>query len=390
MLSEKNRLIAAAALFWFSQFVYNPYFTPFLNAVGISASLSGAILGAYGLAQMLCSFPFSFLSDLVRKKRAFIVGGFFFFACAGLLMTFSTAPAAFLTARALTGAGAAIWSIYCANFAGALGPDFKGNSMAIMLACGNAGQLISFAAGSLFYDRIGMRGLLWLSFFSAVLGLAIFCTVCPRPAAQAVKATSKAPGLGAALLPILKSPLLWNCAGIAVIEQIIVYGTSLAFTAEYASGLGASSTELAMLSACFTVGGLISSALLGRGKEYSAKLICLVSFAMMVVGNTVIPYSKTVGILYVCQFLIGFGRSASISVLMGHIVASMAPQMRSTALSLFQSLYSIGTTAGPVITGALLERFADFLVPYWAMTVLGVIGMAWIAVLSFGAARRKN
>lgn len=387
-MSIRNRLIAAAALFWFSQFVYNPYFAPFLNAIGIGASLSGAIMGAYGLAQMICSFPFSFLSDATQKRRVFVVGGFLLFACAGLLMISSETPTAFLLARALTGAGAAIWSIYCANFADALGPGFNGNSMAIMLACGNAGQLISFAAGSLLFDHIGMQGLLLLSLASAILGFALLCTVGPHPAEKMGEKSARFPAVRISLLPILKTPLLWNCAGIAVIEQVIVYGTSLAFTAEYASGLSASSVELALLSASFTVGGLISSALLGHGGN-SVKRVCLISFVMMIVGNTVVPYTKTIGVLYLCQFLIGFGRSACISVLMGRIIVNMAPGVRSTALSLFQSLYSIGTTAGPVIAGALLEHFASFYAPYCAMTALGAAGVLWIALLPFEENHKK-
>ena len=50
--------LVAVALFWFSQYVYTSYFTPYMTSLGIAASLAGTIVGAYGFTQLVLRIPF--------------------------------------------------------------------------------------------------------------------------------------------------------------------------------------------------------------------------------------------------------------------------------------------------------------------------------------------
>ena len=55
-LGKENILLVAITLFWFAQYVYIPFQTPYLTAIGISAGLIGTVVGAYGLLSFCCAF----------------------------------------------------------------------------------------------------------------------------------------------------------------------------------------------------------------------------------------------------------------------------------------------------------------------------------------------
>ncbi|MBQ3879560.1 MAG: MFS transporter, partial [Oscillospiraceae bacterium] len=55
--------LVAVALFWFSQYVYTSYFTPYMSSLGIAASLAGTIVGAYGFTQLVLRIPFGVAAD---------------------------------------------------------------------------------------------------------------------------------------------------------------------------------------------------------------------------------------------------------------------------------------------------------------------------------------
>ena len=57
-LKRKRLLLYLVTFFyWFAQYVYNPYMTPYLLGLNISASFAGVIVGMYGSTQLLCRLP---------------------------------------------------------------------------------------------------------------------------------------------------------------------------------------------------------------------------------------------------------------------------------------------------------------------------------------------
>ena len=49
--------LAIVTLFWFAQYIFVPFLSPHLIALGITASFAGVIMGAYGVAQLVLPFP---------------------------------------------------------------------------------------------------------------------------------------------------------------------------------------------------------------------------------------------------------------------------------------------------------------------------------------------
>ncbi len=71
-MKEKKRirewtLLAVVVLFWFAQYVYIPYQTPFLVEQGVASGVIGTVVGAYGVTQMLFRLPVGVMADCAGR-----------------------------------------------------------------------------------------------------------------------------------------------------------------------------------------------------------------------------------------------------------------------------------------------------------------------------------
>ena len=57
------------SLFWFSMYTYVPVLTSYIESLGASHKMAGAIIGSYGFVQMILRIPLGILSDRMHKKR---------------------------------------------------------------------------------------------------------------------------------------------------------------------------------------------------------------------------------------------------------------------------------------------------------------------------------
>lgn len=60
---QKNLLLIIVALFWFAQYVYVPFQTPYLSTMQVSSSMIGIIIGIYGFSQMVLRMPIGIMAD---------------------------------------------------------------------------------------------------------------------------------------------------------------------------------------------------------------------------------------------------------------------------------------------------------------------------------------
>ena len=102
---KKKRLLLylVTFLFWFAQYVYNPYMTPYLLGLNITASFAGLIVGMYGSTQLVCRLPLGVMADYAQKHKLFIALGMLLSGCASLTRVLSQNPYVLLTANAISG-----------------------------------------------------------------------------------------------------------------------------------------------------------------------------------------------------------------------------------------------------------------------------------------------
>ena len=74
-MGEKVRLYLIIMLFWFAQYVYIPYQTPYLTACQVSSGFIGIVVGAYGMTQMLMRIPAGLTADRSGDHRKFLIAG---------------------------------------------------------------------------------------------------------------------------------------------------------------------------------------------------------------------------------------------------------------------------------------------------------------------------
>ena len=74
-MSQRIRLYLIIMLFWFSQYVYIPYQTPYLTACQVSSGFVGIVIGAYGMTQMLMRVPAGLTADRSGNHKRMLIAG---------------------------------------------------------------------------------------------------------------------------------------------------------------------------------------------------------------------------------------------------------------------------------------------------------------------------
>ena len=95
--------------FWFAQYVYIPFLTPYLFTLSMTATTVGLIVGAYGVTQLILRIPLGITVDIVRNHKLFIVIGTFLAGVSSLGMMISPSPVVLFIANAMSGVASSTW-----------------------------------------------------------------------------------------------------------------------------------------------------------------------------------------------------------------------------------------------------------------------------------------
>ena len=366
--------LVAVALFWFSQYVYTSYFTPYMSSLGIAASLAGTIVGAYGFTQLVLRIPFGVAADFLKNHRLFLFLGYIFIVIASAVLMLSQSSPIFLLARLLSGAASSTWVSFTLYFSAfSTGSDASGN-MGKLMAANNLGVFLAYITGGLLYEVVGIRTLFVISGAVAAAALVLLCFLKPNgTAAQRPPLKLKDLGL------VAKDGQLWNLSLLAAAIQFITCATASSFTSNYAKSLGADGLQLGIVSALYTLSGILGASLISTrfSKRFSDRFIVILGFLLTLVYCAGVPLCKSVAPLYVIQFIGGFGKVLVMTLLMADAVKNAAPAVRSTAMGVYQSVYGLGMTVGPIVMGAILEKTDGFGPAFYFMAGASLLCAVW-------------
>ena len=93
----------ATVLFWAALYVYVPYLTPYLDRLGMAASLVGYISGSYGAAMLIARIPIGIMADRLGRQKVFVLSGIALAAVSAVGMQLTPIPAFILLFRFLSG-----------------------------------------------------------------------------------------------------------------------------------------------------------------------------------------------------------------------------------------------------------------------------------------------
>jgi MFS family permease len=378
-MPEKNKDIVKfgllTSLYWFSLYTYVPTLSAYAQSMGASNRLIGMIIAAYGFTQMIIRIPLGIASDKLNSRKLFVVAGIILSTISSMGMWWLQGPGWLLLFRAMAGAAASSWVAFTILFTGYFEHDRAPKAMGIINAYNSAGQLAAMLTGGVAVYFFSERAAFALAFGGGCIGL-ILCSQIKE-----VKTEGREPLRLRELSGLLSNFDYVTCSILSIISQFIAFSTVFGFTPLIAKQLGASPFELNMLSAVSTLPGILASALSGAyfAERLGERNTIAAGFLITAFSSACIPFVGSMGLLYVTQFVGGFGSGMTFSLLMGLSIKTVESRKRASAMGFFQAAYGIGMTFGPAILGVI----GDTIGFTWGFMLIGALSALGAAVSFF-------
>lgn len=368
-------------LFWFSLYTYVPIFANYIEHLGASYKMAGLIIGSYGFVQMLLRIPIGVASDRLRKRKVFINFGLFFafFSCLGFFFTQNLSL--ILVLRSLAGAAAATWVDFTVLFTSYYEDDKATEAIGAISFCNSIGQMLAMLTGGWVAQRNGWSAPFALGAVVGAAGFILSFFIIDKYDESKSKMSMKD------ILYVMKDKTLITVSSLAVLSQLITFGTIYGFTPIYAEGLGATKFELSLLSVFYSLSTAFASLLAGKTivRRFGERKTLVLGFLLSGIATIFIPFTNSIKLLILLQVIAGIGKGFSFPMLMGLSIKNVSPDRRATAMGFFQSIYGLGMFAGPVLMGVLGDLFSL----KQGFVILGILGCV-TAYLAFLTVRNQT
>lgn len=350
--SQRRRLYLVIVFFWASIYVFVPIMAPYAEHRGASLQTVGWLVSAYGLAQLLLRIPVGIWSDRLRTRRPFVEFGFLAALIGALGMGFVENPLAMIFFRGMTGVCASMWVLLSVWYASNFDAAETSRAMGLAMVLTNSTQLAANLSGGALADLWGWKAPFVLAAILAVCGILLTRNLHESPPAGS---PPKLPEL----LSMGKERSLLTVSLLAALLQALPYMSAYGFTSVYADYLGATKTQLGLVTFAAGLPNAIFAYIGGAVlvPRFTSRNVVLAGFLVAAAGLALFPYAGNVWTLLAFQMLVGVGMGLNFSTLMALSIASVPEERRATAMGFFQSLYSFGMFGGPVLGGILGQHF---------------------------------
>ena len=154
-------MCAITAFFWFTQYIYVPFLTPYLFTLSITATMVGLIVGAYGVTQLILRIPLGITVDIVRNHKLFIVIGTFLAGASSLGMIISPSPVLLCIANGVSGVASSSWISFTVLYPVYYEKSEGTKAIGTINLFTNAGRLAAFIVGGFSSSASVFAGFLW-------------------------------------------------------------------------------------------------------------------------------------------------------------------------------------------------------------------------------------
>ena len=406
---NENRLFSAVFLFWFSVYTYPSFLTSYaVNTLHATNVLAGMIVGSYGLTQMILRIPLGILSDVLKRRKPFVMMGFglSIAASGGLALVDILAgreivpeglALAALFCRGVSGMTAAAWVnlsvLYSSNYHGEdLAPAM---SRLIVPQCGS--QIIAMLLGAQLAGRLGELYAFLLATAAGMAGLLVMARI------QETRPTGE-PMTIRALAVVIRNRQLVQGTVLATVYQLVVWATAQGFVQNWARDvIGMTTAELGFLS----VANLLPNTILSRfsgtvfAPRFGRKTVLGAGFGFLAAACCFYPQTDSMWSLMGAQALLGCGVGLIMPLTMASAIETVPENRRGAAMGIYQAIYGLGMFAGPVIAGWVIEGFLKasageetirpgYTANFYAMAAIAVIGGILAVLLTQGRRRQSK
>ncbi len=369
---KKQALLPAIViLFWFAQYVYIPYQTPYLLSVQVSEIFLGSILGAYGITQMLLRIPVGVMADSVGKHKYFILSGTLAASIASLIRFLIPDGYGFLAANLLSGMASSMWISFMVMYTGFFPEEEQQKATGRIILCNNLGILSGFLLSSLLYKYFGMSLLCILSIAAGALGTVLTFFLKEEKG----RGTFSLSSFSSLKICLHKRLILFSL--LALIQQGVQMSTAMSFTAQILKMRGASSFIIGLSSIIYMISAVLTSAVSSskRAVRLGGRVLVPVVFLALAAYCILVPITPYIPLLLALQLLPGMATGILFSNLTSEAMKGIPLKVKSTAMGFYQAVYALGMTLFPMFTGKFIADFSYF-TAYLLLALSALIGTA--------------
>ena len=129
--TKRIRLILGLVtlFFWASEYCHVPFFTPYLNSLGLTATIIGFVVGSYGFTQMCIRIPLGIFADVKNTYRMIIIFGCFCSTLSALGLYLVKNIVLLFFFRILAGVAASTWVAFTVMYSGYYAPEESSAAM---------------------------------------------------------------------------------------------------------------------------------------------------------------------------------------------------------------------------------------------------------------------
>lgn len=348
--TARRLLEVAVVFFWASEYCHAPYFTPYLHSLQIGSTLVGIIISCYGFTQMLVRIPLGIFTDTTGAYKKIITVGLFCTTVSSLGLFLTTNFVGILLFRMLAGVAASTWIATTVVYMAMFSEAESVRASARLNALNNGGKLLAFVLGGAAATLLNYRITLFMSFAVGLVGLVVM------PFVQ-VPAIRRTPLSLSRLGAVFTDKRILIPSLLMAVQQMILHSTVFSFTSNLAESRGAAAWMLSLLSAVFTAVQILSARIIG-GKRFQSidrHAAILFGFALQFVYLAVLALAPGAWVILAGQVVCAFGGAILASLLLAECVSHVSQGERSTVVGVYQAVYGLGMTIGPMLFGRWMD-----------------------------------
>lgn len=349
---KKALLCTVTMLFWFAQYIYIPFMTPYLMTLAISATVVGAIVGAYGLTQLLLRIPLGITLDIYRHHKLVILLGVLLAGLSSIGMLLFPSPVMLFISNAMSGVASSTWISFTILYASYYESAHSTKAIGIINVFFQMGILLAFITGGFLFSRFGIHALFKVSFASGMIGTLLSMLIPHEPSARGTNVTV------ASLLKVVKERRVISFSLLCGVAWFVVFATVFSFSMSTAKGLGATGPQLGVFSMLYSVGTIGGSYFVATRVAHAMgeKRLLSIAFTVLAFYCFCMPLTANLRLFYPLHLICGLGNGVLLAATMAFAVKEVEPEKKTTAMGFFQSIYCIGITLGPVVMGVLIDH----------------------------------
>ena len=368
---SRDLLCVVMVFFWASEYCHAPYFAPYLDSLGFSATLIGFMTGVYGFTQIFARIPIGMITDAFSCYKKTILFGALSTTLSSFFLMFATSFVTIIICRVLAGLAASTWLAFSVLYNAYYKDDESVRAMTNVNAFSNGGKLLAFFLGILTASFWGYKIPLLCSFLTGVVS--VIAVIFLEP----IKINRERFSFKHAF-EVIRNPQVILSSALAIMMQFYMKGTVFAFTSSRAKVLGASSFLIGVISLSFTLIQVIVAPYVGKKllvKNEKGKSL-FIGFSLLAVAAIIIGFVKSPIVYIAANILAGFGNIIINGLLMAMVVSCVSEEKRSTAMGAYQAIYGIGMSLGPVVIGKLVSAYSFESAYFIAFILMAITAIA--------------